>query len=376
MLVITSLARGGAEAQVTCLAIRLRARGWAVHVVCLTPPEAYVEELEEAGVLVTSLGIRCKLPDPRVVWRLRKRVTEWRPHVVHGHMVHANLLVRLVRPLVHVPAVVCTAHSVDERGRFGSGRLRVLAYRLTDHLCDLTTQVSQAGLERYVSLRAAAKHRIRVVPNGVDTECYRAHPAARCSLRDAMNLDKLFVWIAVGRLMLPKDYPNMLQAFACLARERPAAVLLIVGDGPLRPEMEQLARSLGVAERVRFLGIRQDVPGLLNAADAYVMSSAWEGMPMVLLEAQAVGLPAAATDVGGNREVIANGVTGYLVPPKDPEALAQAMLRVMDLSAEERSSMSAAARSRIVANFSLDHVVDLWEDLYRELLTQKGVWVD
>lgn len=376
MLVITSLARGGAEAQTTRLALRLRARRWAVHVVCLTPPEAYVEELEEAGVLVTSLGIRHKLPDPRILWRLRQCITGWRPHVVHGHMVHANLLVRLVRPLVPVPAVVCTAHSVDERGRFGSGCLRVLAYRLTDHLCDLTTQVSQAGLERYVSLRAAAKHKIRLVPNGVDTECYRADPAARCSLRDAMKVDNLLVWIAVGRLMLPKDYPTMLQAFARLARERPAVVLLIVGDGPLRSEMEQLARILGVAERVRFLGIRQDVPDLLNAADAYVMSSAWEGMPMVLLEAHAAGLPVAATDVGGNREVVANGLTGYLVPPKDPEALARAMLRLMDLSAEERSRMSTAARSRIVANFSLDHVVDLWEDLYRELLAQKGVRVE
>jgi len=111
----------------------------------------------------------------------------------------------------------------------------------------------------------------------------------------------------------------------------------------------------------------------MNATDAYVMSSIWEGMPLVLLEAQASGLPIVATDVGGNREVVIDGVTGFLVPPKDPEALAQAMLRLMELPKEKRQEMGEAARQHILANFSLDRVVDKWEALYRELLVKKGI---
>jgi glycosyltransferase involved in cell wall biosynthesis len=137
--------------------------------------------------------------------------------------------------------------------------------------------------------------------------------------------------------------------------------------------MEQLASDLGVTERVKFLGTRRDIPALMDAADAYVMSSAWEGLPMVLLEAAASGLPIVATDVGGNSEVVIDGKTGFLVPPKDPDALAQAMLRLMGLPPEEHRRMGAVARQHIEANYSLDHVVDQWEALYTELLERNEI---
>ena len=164
----------------------------------------------------------------------------------------------------------------------------------------------------------------------------------------------------------------MLKAFARVVREHPETMLLIVGDGPLRSSMEALAQELGLG-RVRFLGIRRDVPELMNAADAYVMSSAWEGMANVLLEASATGLPIVVTDVGGNREVVVDGKTGFLVPPKDPEALAQAMLRLMALPKEERARMGRAARQYIETYYSLDKVVEQWEELYHKLLTRKGL---
>ncbi|HPD07176.1 MAG TPA: glycosyltransferase [Candidatus Bipolaricaulis sp.] len=376
LFVITGLGFGGAETQVVHLATRLKARGWDVRVVSLTPPKAYVQELEAAGVPVISLGIRGKVPDPRPVFRLAKMIRTWRPQVVHSHMVHANLVARLVRLLAPVPVLVCTAHSIDEKGRRGSGRLRGTAYRLTDPLCDLTTQVSRAGLERYVRIGAVPQHKIRYLPNGIDTERFRPDPQFRAHLRQELGLETAFGWLAVGRFDVAKDYPNMLQAFSRVAQERPEAQLLIAGDGPLRPSMEQLASDLGITDRVKFLGIRRDIPALMNAADAYVMSSAWEGMPNVLLEAAASGLPIVATDVGGNSEVVIDSKTGFLVPPKDPEALAQVMVWLMDLSQGERRRVGEAARQHIVANYSLDHVVDQWEALYRELLAQKGVRVE
>lgn len=368
IFLITGLAYGGAETQLVYLTTRLKKRGWKVRVVSLTPPKAYVEELEATGVPVISLGIRRKLPTPQSVLQLVKLIRSWRPQIIHSHMVHANLLARLVRPLTFMPTLICTAHSINE-----GSRLREFLYRLTDPLCDLTTQVSRAGLERYVRVKAVPRHKIRYIPNGVDTERFRPNPDKRSYLRAKLDLEARFVWFAVGRFHASKDYPNMLQAFAMIVKKRTEVALLIVGEGPLRSEMERLAQELEIGEYVRFLGIRRDVPELMNAADAYVMSSAWEGMANVLLEASATGLPIVATDVGGNGEIVIDGETGFLVPPKNPNKLAQAMLRLMSLPQEERKHMGERARQYVEENFSLERVVDRWEHLYCELLLKKGI---
>ena len=281
-------------------------------------------------------------------------------------MVHANLLARLVRLMVPVPILVCSARNVKERNR-----LRELLYRLTDPLCDLTTQVCQAGLERYVRIGAVPRHKIRYIPNGVDTAHFKPDPEIRVALRRELGLENLFIWLAVGRFDPQKDYPNLVRAFARVVVEEPNTVLLIAGDGPLRPSVEELVRELRLEGSVRFLGIRRDMPQLMNAADAYVMSSAWEGMANVLLEASASALPIVATDVGGNGEIVIDGETGFLVPPKNPNKLAQAMLRLMSLPQEERKHMGERARQYVEENFSLERVVDRWECLYRELLLKR-----
>ncbi len=282
-------------------------------------------------------------------------------------MVHANLVARLVRLFAPFPVLICSAHNIDE-----GGRLREFLYRITDPLCDLTTQVSQAGLERYVRIGAVPRHKIRYIPNGVDTDHFKPDPDVRVRMRKELGVEDNFVWLAVGRFDPQKDYPNMLQAFAHVIKKSVKTVLLIAGDGPLRPAMERLAGELGLRNNVCFLGIRQDVPELMNAADAYVMSSAWEGMPNVLLEAYATGLPVVATNVGGNGEIVLNEETGFLVPPRDSDALAQAMLKLMDFPEEQRKQMGQAGRKHIEENFAMDRVVDRWEEVYRELLRRKG----
>jgi len=361
----TGLAYGGAETQLVHLAIRLKSRGWKVGVVSLMPPKAYIEDLEAAGIPVFSLGIQRKLPDPRPVLRLAWIIWKWRPHIIHSFMVHANLLARLVRIFAPVPVLICSVRSINEGGRF-----RELLYRLSDPLCDLTTQVSCAGLERYVRIGAVPRRKIRYIPNGVDTERFKPNLEDRLKVRKELGIDG-FAWLAIGRFDLPKDYPTMLQAFARGIHNDPSALLLIAGDGPLRKDMEIMAQELGIKGHIKFLGIRRDIPQLMNAADAYVMSSSWEGMPMVLLEASATGLPIVATDVGGNGEIVLNGITGFLVPARNPEALAEAMLRMMGLPEEKRREMGQAARKHVKENFSLDRVVDMWEALYRELLERK-----
>jgi len=368
LFLITGLSYGGAETQLVNLATKLKCRGWDVRVVSMLPPQAFVEELKNADIPLATLNMRRGAADPRAVFRLFKILREWNPDIVHSHMVHANLLARVVRIFCKIPVLISTAHNIDEGGRW-----REVAYRLTDPLVDLTTNVSRAAVERYIRVSAAPKNKIMFMPNGIDTAKFKPNKAAGQRLRNELGVDNYFVWLAVGRFEEAKDYPNMLRAFKMIVSKKSNVVLLLVGQGSLLEEVKKLGSELKLGDKVRFLGVRRDVPDLMNAADAYVMSSAWEGMPMVLLEAGACGLPIVATDVGGNSEVVLNDKTGFIVPPYNSEALAQAMEKMMALPQEKRLEMGKAGRTYIEANYSLEHVVDQWVALYMELLQRKGM---
>lgn len=366
----TGLAYGGAETQLVNLATRLKKRGWDVGVVSMLPPQAFIEELTAAGIPLATLNMRRGVPDPRAVFKLVKILKQRQPDILHSHMVHANLLGRVVRVFYRIPVVISTAHSMNE-GR----RWREIAYRMTDFLADITTNVSRAAVDRYLRVGAVPKDKIIFIPNGIDTFLFQFNQDARLQLRKDLGLNENFVWLAVGRFEEAKDYPNLLQAFKSVTDERNDAALLIAGQGTLFEDIKSMAHSLGLTEKVRFLGVRRDVPELMSTADAYVMSSTWEGLPMVLLEAAACELPVVSTDAGGNSEIVLDGVSGYIVPPRDPQALAAAMLKMMSFPEEERRAMGQAGRAHIEANYSLDHVVDQWEKLYRDLLLKKGISV-
>jgi glycosyltransferase involved in cell wall biosynthesis len=360
MLVVTWLTRAGAETQVKDLACEHARRGARVMVVSLREPEAFVPELTGAGVQVISLGMPKGVADPRGIVRLARAVRTFHPDVVHSHMVHANLLSRVARLFCHMPVLVCTAHNVDEGGRW-----RERLYRLTDRLADVTTNVSRAGVERYIRVRAAPAGRIRWVPNGIDVSRFERSPATRDAARTALHRTDAFVFLAVGRLERAKGFDVLLQALSLMHVQDGSVAVLIAGDGSQRIKLEAQASSLGLgAGIVRFLGMRDDVPTLMEAADALVLPSRWEGLPMVLLEAASAGLPAVATDVGDNGEVVVNQETGFLVPPDDHEALGRAMIRMASLSAEETREMAKRARLLVHEQYALGAVVDTWLDLY------------
>lgn len=368
VFVITTLGMGGAETQLVRLATGLKGRGWQVSVVSLIPLEYIAKDLEQAQIPAISLNMKPGSLDPRAVLALARYLREQKPQIVHTHMVHANLLGRVARLLVRVPVLISTAHNVNEGSRW-----REIAYRLTDSWCDLTTQVSQAGLERYVGVGAVPGNKIRFVPNGINSLEFSPNPQLRARLRRELGWEEQFIWLAVGRFAEAKDYPNMMQAFARVHALRPEARLMIAGLGEQMKAIQQLAQTLGLDQAVRFLGLRKDVVALMNAADGYVMSSAWEGLPMVLLEAASTGLPMVATNVGGNREVVQEGQTGYLVPPGNPESLSAAMIRLMALPEMQRKRMGEAARAFVEQCYSLESVLTQWEIIYAEQLRRKGL---
>jgi glycosyltransferase involved in cell wall biosynthesis len=365
----TSMGMGGADSQLLAAAQELRARGHDILIVSLTSLGPMGLRARALGITTESLEMRRGVPDPLGLVRLVRLVRAWRPNVLHSHMVHANLMARVLRLVAPVPVLVSTIHNIYE-----GGRLRMAAYRLTNRLVDHMTIISEVAAERFIRERIVPRELLRVVPNGVDPELYRQVPREeREGLRRALRIDQNFVWLAVGRFEIAKDYPNMLRAFATVRERHSEAVLLLAGRGSLKAQTESLARELKLGSRVLFLGVRDDVPALISAADGYVMSSAWEGMPMVLLEAAAGGLPIVTTRVGGNQEAVLHEESGFLAPPGDHQALASAMLRLMEMTQTERRRMGERGREHVRTHYGLTRVVDRWEDLYREVLARKGI---
>lgn len=362
-LLTTGLALGGAEGQVVLLAQNLKLRGWAVEVVSMLPPEAREEDLSTAGIPLYVLGMRRGVPDPRAILRLLRQQRRFRPHVVHCHMIHANLLGRVARMFASCPVLISTAHSIDE----GAG-WRNWAYRVTDFLSDVTSNVSRLGKDRYVRHRLVNSQRAVWVPNGIDVKVYHVPEGSREKSRTALGWGDEFVWLAVGNLREPKDYPNMIRAFQSLRAVSSGNRLAIVGCGSLEPQLKEQVVRENLSDCVEFLGRRFDVPQLLAAADGYLMSSAWEGTPMALLEACASGLPVVATAVGGNSEIIEAGRTGLLVPPHDSTALASGMTEILGMNPLDRRRMGELARRRVESLYGHEVVLNRWENIYRHLL--------
>jgi len=358
MFLITGLGVGGAERQVVDLTERLSSRGHQIVLVYLTG-EAKILPANSA-VRVYGLAMR-KSPSGVIaaLWRLRKIVVEYRPDVLHSHMVHANVTSRLLRLLVRIPLLVCTAHNTYE-----GGWLRMLAYRMTDQLADITTNVSQEAVLAFEAAGAVRTGRMIAVTNGIDVDRFREDLTTRAVMRANASIPPgTKIVLAVGRLAEAKDYPNLLKACRIVFEKVPEAMLWIAGGGDLEDDLKAMAIDLGVVDRVHFLGVRSDIPALMNAADVFALPSAWEGFGLVVAEAMACGKVVVATDSGGVKEVL--GDCGFLVPPRDCHAFADALIKAIEMSDQERKLAGDSGRYRIERLFSLDSAVDRWSSIYR-----------
>lgn len=360
LLLTTGLKLGGAEQQVAALARQFTAFGHAVAVASLAPGQ---DVALHDSITVLPLEMR-KSPQSmaRALWRLRAFIRQWQPDIIHAHMIHANLFGRMIGAISSAaPPVICTAHSARE-----GGRLRMLAYRLTDRWSQLTTHVSPQGRRAMIAAGAVPASRITVMPNGIDTAQFRPDADQRLRTRAALGLqESTRLLINVGRLVREKAQDTLIDAFAKLTPGLDAR-LLIVGEGPLLGALQQHIQDHQLTKQIHLMGARQDIPALLNAADLFVLSSDIEGMPLALGEALACELPVVATDAAGVAELM--GECGEIVPRGDSAALAAAMRRALD-TGHGNSNKQAARRARIVSNFSLEAVALQWLDCYARLIT-------
>ncbi|POU03329.1 glycosyl transferase [Escherichia sp. ESNIH1] len=355
VMIITGLGMGGAETQVCNLANSLSDLNHSVTIISLVNIQ---EVFPNSRVKVLTLDMGKTIPGfIKAYLKCRKIIKELKPDVVHSHMVHANIFARLLRLSTSLPRLICTAHNTNE-----GGGMRMLAYRLTDSMADITTNVSQEGVEAFIQAGAVKRERIVCMYNGISTEKFAFSSEHRNNLRNYLQIeDDTPLLMAIGRLTFAKDYPNLLHAFSKLNVDFNAH-LAVIGDGPLKHELIELSQELGISEKIHWLGIQKNVSEWLSACDTFVLSSEWEGFGLVVAEAMACGRVVVATDAGGVSEVM--GPSDFLVPIKDSDGLLKKISAALNLSPEERATISANNRAQVLKHFALPVITQRWLSLY------------
>lgn len=355
---------GGAERQVCLLANGLSSRGWQVSVIALSGSGGdAAAELSSRGIAFLSLHMRKGLADPRGWILLHYWIQRNQPDVLHSHLPHAVLMGRLSRFLTPFRILVETIHSPAT----GSLVLRS-AYRLSRAQPDAITAVSRAAAEPWLDQRLVQEAQLTVIPNGIDLGGWRRDPQLRSATRQSLSLRDEFAWLSVGRLDPVKNHAMLLCALAKLPTH---ARLIVAGAGPLAGALQSQAAELGIQGKVRFPGFQTDVLPLMQAADAFVLTSHWEGLPMAFLEAASCELPAVVTDIPAMRELAPERSAQTLVPVDDSDALAAAMRAMMGLSECDRVLVGKELRESVAGQFSLEVVLNRWEQTYRDLLAAR-----
>lgn len=359
LLVIDTLGLGGAENVVVNLADELASRNHIVKIVYLSEPVLVKPRLNTIELIPLGIKINYKSKAEVVkgYLKLRNVVSKFKPDVIHSHLFRANLLCRLLKLTLPTIKVICTEHSTKI-----VNKKQLIAYRLTDRLSHINTNVSNEAVKSYVEAGAVGRGNMVTVVNGVDTTKFYFDQATRDKTRQKLNIKSRKLILAIGRLVTPKDYPNLLNAISILKNSRNDFTVNIVGDGELKVELFTLVRNLGLEDTVHFLGARTDIKDLMQAADVYVMSSLWEGLPMVILEAMACERMVVATDCGGIKDVVDGN--GIIVPTMSSELLSQALNDALDMTEDERRNLGLKARQHVVDNYSLSYNVDSYLELY------------
>jgi glycosyltransferase involved in cell wall biosynthesis len=315
---------GGAQEHVYNLVSRLDPDFYDVSVVSLSPGSA-VRKLQRAGIDVTVIDHH---DDVIATATLAAHLADARPDVVHNHMYRAEIVgtkaaIALGEAGHRRPWIISTVHSSRVRPTEDQEALRRLTPRI-----DQLIAVSQA-IEQKICDEGRSSAPVSLIYNGVDLERYD-HQEPCCTLREEYGMDADAEIVgAVGRLELEKGHPTLLEAWPLVLERVPCAYLLIVGEGSRLDALHQIARDHGVERHVIFTGRRDDIPAVTAAFDVAVLPSYREAQGLTILEAMALSRPVVASDVGGIPEMIEDGVNGLLVPPHDPPALADAIVRLL-----------------------------------------------
>lgn len=368
LFVVDGLEYGGGERVFLQLALGLRDR---YHVsVASTPGGICERRFRDCGVTFHRVDMHRRF-SLKPIRRIRKIIVDHGIDVVHSQGARADFFARAAARLAGHTPVVCTVATLVEgfhRGPFIRHIYR-LCDRLTERYVGRFICVSHA-LRRYLTEgRTIPPGRVVTIHNGIEVDHYRpVHDQSFFKSAWGISPDVSLVG-AVGRLVEEKGFRYFIEAASLIEDLVPGTMFLLAGTGPLRGELEDMARRLGIAEKVIFAGFTHDIRDVMAAVDVLIMPSLTEGFPMTTLEAMALSRPVIASDIDGIREQIQDGIEGILVPPEDPVALAQAVAGLLQDGNLSRM-MGRAARQRVEGDFSVERMVSETERVYRSLMKE------
>lgn len=365
LLLGNDLTLGGTEGQFVEIACRLDRSRWEPHVSCVRAEGPRRAQLDAAGVGVWSCGPN-SLKSPRLAAAVLKLARFLRAHridLVHSFDFYSNILGVPAARLARVPAVIASQRDLGDLRPRLQRRLHNIVLRLADYVVVNTDIVA----ERIAKAGVVAPTRIVVIPNGVD--------GARFSGRPGGDSDRRPGRIVIGTLAVlrpEKGLGDFVRAARHVAERFPEARFVIWGDGPLRADLERTVRDVGLSGAVALAGATLEPEAALKTLDIFVLPSLSEACSNALLEAMATGRAVVATRVGGNPALVEDQVTGLLVPPGDPAALAKAVIRLIEdpaLAAE----LGARAQRRVLAEFGIDRMLARFEALYDRVLAERSL---
>lgn len=376
---VTRMDTGGVPEHVLALLSGLSRRNYALTVVCREVSERYRTQLEALGVRIILLDLKrliSPLADLRAALHLYRLLREDRCDVLHMHMSKAALVGGFVGWAARVPVRINTAHNLGCIA-LPQRALRALFWAYDKFLFATTMHavitVSERVRDAIVRLGVLPAKKAFAIPNGIDPTPFDIHADARAQTRAALGLHEDQVAIGcVARLVWFKGLDALVESIPKIVQQHPHARFFIVGEGPLKDTLLAQANQLGVADKLVFLGERNDIPALLAAFDVFVLPSVSEGMPITILEAMAASKPIVATDVGGVGEMIVDKVSGLLVPPRAPAVLAEALLSLVG-DASLRARMGAAAKAHLLRHFVQESMVAATDHLYQTQLAERKV---
>ncbi len=375
LLVITGLATGGATNVVLDIARHFKDRPeFDLHLVTgpIPPGRTDVTHLAyKMGIPTQVVPSLINRIDPITNWKavaaLRRIMIEGKYDVVHTHSSVAGIVGRFAALAAGIPVILHHVHGWALHD--GMSSLTRTLYLTLERLCakftDRIIAVSDADIRTGLSQRIARVDKFRLVYNGIDLEKFR-HDVSDKQIRAELGLDPHCKLVGmIGRLDEQKNPLDLIRAAAIVVKRYPKVQFVIVGDGPLRPACEQLISELNLKDKFFLLGFRNDVARILPILTIVAMSSLWEGLPLAFLEAMSAGKPIVANDIDGARDVVRNGETGFLVPPHQPQPMAEFILTLLN-NASLRKKMGRVAQG-YSDHYSLQNMVENIESLYKEL---------
>jgi glycosyltransferase involved in cell wall biosynthesis len=368
--IITALDAGGAETFLARLLKRLPPR-FETSVISLSPIGAIGERMCASGVNVSTLGMTRRSLAPGPIFRLRDMLKEAKPDIVQTWMYHADLLGGLAARWAGIPALIWSIRHSNLSVRHNRLRTIMIARvcaALSRQLPDRILCCANVARLNHVRF-GYADDKIEVLPNGFDLTRFKPAPEIRESVRRELGVpDNFFIIAMIGHFHVQKGHRLLIDAAAALRERRPQIHYLLVGqdvdDG--NAALARWLRERTLQSSVSLLGNHEDIPRLLAAVDALVLPSIGEGFPNVVGEAMASAVPCIASNVGDTPLII--GDTGFIVPPGDAGALANAMDRFLSMPEQERRSYGARARQRVVENFEIGAIISRYVEFYDRVL--------